>query len=580
MVTEETTALSPTTSPESVESAPKADYIDDIDIRVQAYREGAYAHQERRHPDWRENYGLYRDRIIVNRLIQRQSVNVPLMKETIRGMLAKTDEFTDLYFENLSGDKQKEIYINEYWQWFVREDNLELKDIVDKKQVGLYGRSIMKINLNSDKKRPTIDVLEPYDWLCDRYADPADIDETAYYQAHINIFQSISDIEADEKYDRDAIVKLRTQYATAMGLVKSEENVQAMQAKNERLQDLGLFDINNPQVGQAYVEVNEHYIKLWDEEKEMLRIHLRITADGITLYSKPLDELFGINFFPFVTWADDVEKTDLWSDGLGDIVRTPNKILNVFFSQMVENRTLRNFGMHFYDATLSDKWIPQSYDPVPFGWYPTAGDPNKSTKQVDIPDLSESMDEMEFIIGMVERASAITATEKGGQEEKEATLGQIKLMLANSNQRINSTAKFYRLARIELGEKWYQFVIANEQYIDNAKLYKKSSRGRYFKEDVGVADFKDEEGYMCKVVSTSERDQKNIEQVQKMQAVSGMMPANQPLQRIMKKRALDLIELSPEEVKEVMDFEENQLLEAPVDPSVSTVTPKVPVLTQ
>lgn len=349
-----------------------------------------------------------------------------------------------------------------------------------------------------------------------------------------------------------------------------------MQAKNERMQDLGMIDINNPQVGQAYVEINEHYIKLWDEDENRLKIYLRITADGITLFNKSLEELFGINFFPFITWADDVEKTDLWSDGLGDIVRTPNKILNVFFSQMVENRTLRNFGMHFYDATASDKWIPQTYDPVPFGWYPTAGDPNKTTKQVDIPDLSESMDEMAFIIEMVEKASAITATEKGGQEEKEATLGQIKLMLANSNQRINSTAKFYRLARIELGEKWYKFVVANEKWIDPANLYKKSGKGKYFKEEVGVGDFKDEEGYACRVVSTSERDQKNIEQVQKMQAVAGMFPNNQPLQRIMKKRALDLVELSPEEIKEVMDFEEN----VPVETPVSTATDKVPVLTQ
>lgn len=561
----------------------QVDYTDDIDVRVQAYRSGAYEHQERRHEDWRENYGLYRDKIMVNRLIQRQSVNVPLMKETIRGLLAKTDEFTDLYFENLSGDKQKEIFINEYWQWFVREDNLELKDIVDKKQVGLYGRSVMKINLNSDKRRPTIDVLEPYDWLCDKFADPSDIDETAMYQAHINIFQSISDIEADDKYDKEAVKTLRMKYASAMGLVKSEENVQAMQAKNERMQDLGVIDINNPQVGQTYVEINEHYIKLWDEDEGRLKIYLRITADGITLYKESLENLFGINFFPFITWADDVEKTDLWSDGVGDIVRTPNKILNVFFSQLVENRTLRNFGMHFYDATASDKWIPQSYDPVPFGWYPTAGDPNKVTKQVDIPDLSESMDEMEFIIGMVERASAMTATEKGAQEQKEATLGQIKLMLANSNQRIVSTAKFYRLARIELGKKWYQFVVANEQYIDPAKLYKKSGRGRYFTEEVGVSHFKDDEGYTCKVVSTSERDQKNIEQVQKMQAVAGMFTDNLPLQKILKKRALDLVELTPEEQKEVMDYEDNKPI-APVAPAVpspvSTATPPQPVLTQ
>lgn len=358
-------------SVEELNDQPEYTEEDEMSLRAQKYREGAYKHQERRHEDWREIYGLYRDNVITNRLTQRQSVNVPLMKESIRTMLSKTDEFTDIYFESLSGDKQKEIFINEYWQWFYKEDNLELKDIVDKKQVGLYGRSIMKLNLMDG--RPTSEVLEPYDWLCDRYADPADIENTAMYQGHINIFRSISDIEANDLYDKDKVAELKNKFAEAMTVIPSEENVKALQAKNERMQDMGLMDINNPEVGQTYVEVNEHYIKLWDEKSERLVIYLRVTAEGITLMSKPLEDIFGINFFPFITWADDIEKTDLWSDGMGDVVKTPNKILNSFFSSMIENRTLRNFGMHFYDATASDKWIPQTYDPVPFGWYPTAG---------------------------------------------------------------------------------------------------------------------------------------------------------------------------------------------------------------
>lgn len=546
---------------------------DHIDLRVQKYREGAFAHQERRHEDWREIYGLYRDKVITNRLTQRQSVNVPLMKESIRTLLASTDEFTDIYFESLSGDKQKEIFLNEYWNWYYVEDKLELKDIVDKKQVGLYGRSIMKLNLFDG--RPTAEVLEPYDWLCDRYADPSDIDNTAMYQAHINIFKSISSLEDNPMYDESKIEELKMKYADAMGLIVSQENARALQDKNERMQDMGLTDLNNPEVGETYVELNEHYIKLWDEESDRLVLHIRITADGITLMSKPLEDLFGINFFPFSTWADDIEKTDIWSDGMGDTVKTPNKILNSLFSSMIENRTLRNFGMHFYDATASEKWIPQTYDPVPFGWYPTAGDPNKVTKQVDIPDLSESMDEMNFIVGMVERATASTATEKGVQEQGDVTLGQVKLMLANSNKRINSIAKFYRIARIDFGNKWYQFLMANEKWIKPVDLYKKSTKGKYFKENVGVTDWKDEMGYTCKVVSSSERDQKNVEQVQKMQAVSNMFPNNLPLKSILKKRALDLVELSPEEIKEVMDFEETN--PTPDPNAVSTTTPVAPL---
>lgn len=537
-------------------SSQKISFNEDvIDLRVKKYCEGATMYQERRHPDWRETYSLYRDKVQTNRLTQRQSVNVPLMKETVRTLLSKTDEFPDLYFESLSNNKQKEIFLNEYWKWWVVEDNFEIKDIVDKKQECLYGISTMKLNLFDG--RPTSEVLEPYDWVADRYTDPSDIDGTAMYQAHLNIFRSMSHIEANPLYDKGAIARLKLFFAQAMGLARSEENIRQLQARNERMQDMGVWDIDAPSLGETFVNLTEHYIKLWSPERKKLVLWIRVTAENETLLMKPLEDLLGINWFPFVTWSDDIEKTDLFPDGVGDIVRTPNKILNSWFSQLVENRTLRNYGMTFYDATASEKWVPQTYDPVPWGWYPTAGDPNKTTKRVDIPDLKESLPEMQFVIGLVEKASASTATEKGAKESGEATLGQIKLMLQSSNERITSVAKFYRVARRKFGEKWYKFLMANEKWIEAVDLHKKSVKGNYFKETVTPKDWKDEAGYVCKVVSTSERNQKNIEGVQKIQAVSGMFPNNVPLKKLMKKKALDLIDgLSQEEIDEVVDFDD------------------------
>jgi len=46
-----------------------------------------------------------------------------------------------------------------------------------------------------------------------------------------------------------------------------------------------------------------------------------------------------------VSWADDVDNEDFWTDGMGDVVRTPNKIMNIYFSTMLENRVYQNLGM-------------------------------------------------------------------------------------------------------------------------------------------------------------------------------------------------------------------------------------------
>ena len=280
------------------------------------------------------------------------------------------------------------------------------------------------------------------------------------------------------------------------------------------------------------------------------------------------------------SWADDVEKTDMYSDGVGDIVRTPNKMLNSWLSQLTTNRTLRNYGMTFYDATASEKWIPQTYEAVPWGWYPVAGDPNKVTKRVEIPDLSESLDEMNWVTQMVEKATASTATEKGVQEQGDVTLGQVKLMLQASNDRITSIAKFYRIARRQFGEKWYQFLMANEQWIEPVDLFKKSAQGNYYKETVGPSDWKEEAGFICRVVSTSERERKNIEGVQKLQAVATMFEGNVPFQKIMRKKGLDLIEgLSQEEIDEVLDYEEQKDEMAEANPA-QPIGPEAPTLPQ
>jgi hypothetical protein len=62
--------------------------------------QSAAQYRERRHPQMTENYRLYRDTVITNRLTQRQSVNVPLMKETLRTVKAGVTPFADLEFES------------------------------------------------------------------------------------------------------------------------------------------------------------------------------------------------------------------------------------------------------------------------------------------------------------------------------------------------------------------------------------------------------------------------------------------------------------------------------------------------
>jgi len=546
--------------------------------KLNTNKDAAFKFQQRRHSDWNENYTLYRDKVIINRLTQRQSVNIPLIKETLRTILAQTDDAPDLFFEELSNDKQKEIFLNEYFLKNAQDNKLEIKDIVDKKQEYLYGRTFKKLNVVDGA--PYVEILDPYDILVDRYADPADLD-TAQFIIHQHIFRILREIENNPLYDQGAIAKLKIFYATKEGLIKSGENAQSLAEKNQRMETMGDVDITNPLLGEVYVELNEHYIKLWDEAKKKFEIHLVTTCSGAgteILLDKPLEEIIGKtkddywqNHYPILSWADDVERSDIWSDGVADIVRTPNKILNAWFSQLVENRTLRNFGMNYYDSTLKG-FVPPTFEPKPFGWYPLPGKPNEVFQKVDIPNLLESLDEMTFLIQLVEKAVGATANEKGVSEKKQITLGEVQIMLGKAMERMSEIAKFYKLSWKEFGEKWVKLVEAQNDNLQSVKLYKKSFKGNYFEKEISPNDWKSEVGYRVKVTSSAEQEQETIQVIQKLNAIIAQMPNNSPLLEIYHKKLLDLGGLNADEMREVLDYEK-QKQSMPQMPQVPVATP-------
>ena len=87
----------------------------DLMLKLKAELKSARETQIRKHDDWNENYELYRNKVKTNRLTQRQSVNIPLMKETIKTQLAHMDESPSIDWKELGGDEQKELIYQEVW---------------------------------------------------------------------------------------------------------------------------------------------------------------------------------------------------------------------------------------------------------------------------------------------------------------------------------------------------------------------------------------------------------------------------------------------------------------------------------
>lgn len=526
-------------------------------------KDEGYNYRERRQQDWKENYTLYRDRVSINRLIQRQSVNVPLMKQTIRTLLKDVDDMPVLYFENLDNDKEAETFKNEYWKYTAEHNNLDLQDIVDKRQVFLYGRSFDQWQIVDGKVKVT--VQDPEDMLVSRFMNPFDLNSSRYL-IHTHIFVPLSTLKLNKDYDQMKVKKLETWFATEQGIVKNDDNKRSLTEKNKKLSDMGVTDIESPVTGETWVELSLHFVYR-EEAGEEEQLYLYVEAENQQiLMKKKLEEVIGTtsdhyfrNHFPYVSWADDLERQDFWSDGIADIVRTPNKVLNAWFSQLVENRTLRNFGMHYYDTTASETFQPQTFDPIPWGWYGVPGKPTDIIQKVDIPDLTESLDEMQYVVQMLEKATGATATQQGATAERQITLGEVQLALGEAKERIKGMSKFYTPAWKQRGELFIKLLEAGSDKLDAVKIYKKGrNTNDIYAREITPNDWKSKSGYRCKVWSQDEKNQADTQSLQKLNAAKVNMPGNVKLDEVFKRKLLEFADLTPDEVNAIMEIEQER----------------------
>lgn len=538
-------------------------------------KEGGFNYRERRDDVWKENYQLYRDEVTINRLTQRQSVCLPLMKTTLRTTLKDVDDMPVIVFENLNNDKQAEVFQNEYWKLVLEENNAEIQDIVDKKQDFFFGRTFDQWQIKDGKI--VFNIIDPRDMLVDRYTNPYDLDSSRFIiQTHI--FVPLSVLMRDPTYDKDALEYLRRYFLTKQGLIKASDNQDSLATKNQLMSDMGVSDVNEPVLGETYVELTNHFIYRAEKESEEEERWLYVEAEDMKILKREkLETIIGKtkdNYWrthvPYNSWGDDVDKQDFWSDGIADIVRTPNKVLNAWFSQLVENRTLRNMGMQYYDSTLKQEgFVPSTFVPQPFGWYPVPGKPSDVMQRVDFPDLSESLDEMQYITDMIQNATATTPTQQGVNPPAGTPLGTTQIVQAEAKERTKGMSKFYTDAWKQRATKFLKLIEAGKDKIDAVKIHKKGrNTNDIFTREVEPKDWMTEAGYQVRVWSQDEKKANDQDSITKLNIAYMNMMDNPKLKEIYQRKLLEFSDLKPDEINEIMEFEKKKVeLPNPLTPN-------------
>lgn len=535
---------------------------------IDAYKydkESSKTFKERRLQQWNENYYLYRDKVLTNRLTQRQTVNIPIIREAIDTWISKIDETPDLTFEsrgNGASDEDQELLVNEMWQYFSDSEKLAQKDNLDKKIVGLQGRSFKFLYWKDNQVK--LDIIDPYDIDIDPRVSPFDID-TASFVNHKHIYIPLRNVLANKSYDTAAKYQLKAYLDTKRGILAASNTDEEDQMRKERLETLGVSNFDEYRASDVMVEITRSYKMMWsDKDKRFVRHLIVIAMDAVVLYCKPLEEAIGIDRLPIPSWSSDPDINDYWNDGKADNVRTVNKVVNMYFSQDLENRAYRNFGMYFFN-TKGGQFKPNAFEARPFGMYGVDGNPDEMIKQMNIQPLADTQNAIEYLKNMIQSSIAQTPTERGVQEKSGTTLGEVQLSLQQSQNRNQVVAKQYQQCWKDVGMIWYELLNANARGV--FKLYKKGGDGKTYSKDIYPTDWQNPKGYDVKIEIKADKEANNDLEFKKLQYVKTSYINNPIAQQITKKKELEILGWTAEEIQQVLDAE----MQAPVDPAMGSM---------
>jgi hypothetical protein len=330
------------------------------------------------------------------------------------------------------------------------------------------------------------------------------------------------------------------------------------------------------------VELNETQQKVWDEQEQKDVVMVIVTANSNEiLMQKPLEEILGVNMFTWASWAGDVDHVDVYTDGGADSVRGLNLVANARWSQKVENGTLVNYGMNFYDSTLKEGWTPVGYDPAPFGFYPLPGPPKDVLQNVQIPEMEDVFNELNFIDSEIQGVSGATAIENGDTDPNplgaQQTAQEIQILADKAKQRAQNVSKYHKRYWEDIGNIFVALVQANGGTMEKPTLHKKGVSGKFYAKTLDLAKTYSKDGFKVTVGSKADKESDALQMVQKLNVATSQFPNNIPLQNINKKKTLDWLDLTPEEKAEVMNFDDQQPKGLPMPSEPSPNGSKLPL---
>lgn len=411
------------------------EYDHDLDYRAQ------------REPSWATVDELYFGKKKKS-LITRANIHLPVLQGTVETWVSKVDDPpTIAYDPQEEGDKPKAANMTGLIRHDQRIGYWDLKDLLNKRVAGMYGRAIFKKFSDSNGGfTDYLEVVDPLDFLIDPQAGGLVPFELARHCGQDNIIRTKWELEADI-YDQEAV-------AAIMGKLQADGDADtkyaAMQARRAAL---GLTKA-------VYISDDAAKLVEWLTTYEGKRYYCLFSREyHRAVRCVPLTDLYKSDEFHFASWAVFPHPFEFWTPGIGEIFKEVNQVQDILVSQVLDNNAYRNYGMKIYDQTKVTN--PAQLDPKPMGKVAVNGNPRDIIMDVPFPSIVDSLDLMSFLNTSFSRDSGVNDMSKGMPNSKRMSATEYAGLVDQVADRFFTVNRTYRECYRRLGELYYLGVEEN-----------------------------------------------------------------------------------------------------------------------
>lgn len=383
-------------------------------IVAQALNEISFArhHKQGKISGWQKNENLYYGK---KASVDTSRSNVDIasakMQEFVSTFMSKIDAPLLFKFtKRKDAQKRRAERLNSLRQFDAQRDSWDIKDLVGKIQMILYGRAIYGYSADSATEyTPHLEAIDVYDFLIDPAGGGIDM-ERASYMGRYGVVKYKEDLKEGIKqglYMRSEIQDLLESPGNNTDMTQEETN------KKNRTYGQRVFSADKE------LSAHDKFVFWeWYTTYEGKRYYLLMTESGArAIRCVPLEEIFESNTWPFWSYAAFIDMTEFWTPGYADFVREIFMAQAVSVNQMLDNAEQINKPMKYIDVSAIENLAELKYRKDGFVRFKTGSDLTKSIRLQETPSINTPLEVYSMLDMLQEKASGVTANSKGVSEE-------------------------------------------------------------------------------------------------------------------------------------------------------------------